>query len=82
MVAARGQDDGLTGSAAPRPVPRVPWQTGAAIRGTVRDRTPVIPSHEWSGVVEEADVGSGFWAGDPVIGMVTFDRTGPRPSTS
>ena len=39
-------------------------------------RTPVIPSHEWSGVVEEAGSGSGFRAGDEVFGMVPFDRDG------
>jgi NADPH:quinone reductase-like Zn-dependent oxidoreductase len=41
-----------------------------------RDRTPVIPSHEWSGVVEETDVDSGFLAGDDVFGMVPFDQDG------
>lgn len=41
-----------------------------------RDRTPVIPSHEWSGVVEAAGAATGFLAGDPVFGMVPFDRDG------
>ncbi len=41
-----------------------------------QDRTPIIPSHEWSGVVEAADVGTGFRAGDPVFGMVPFDQDG------
>src|ERR1700754_4074501 len=41
------------------------------------DRTPVIPSHEFSGVV--AQVGDGvaaFSAGDEVYGLVPFDRDG------
>jgi NADPH:quinone reductase-like Zn-dependent oxidoreductase len=41
------------------------------------DRTPVIPSHEVSGVVSE--IGSGvadFTAGDEVYGLVPFDRDG------
>ena len=41
-----------------------------------QDRTPIIPSHEWSGVVEEAHPATGFRAGDPVFGMVPFDRDG------
>jgi NADPH:quinone reductase-like Zn-dependent oxidoreductase len=41
-----------------------------------QDRTPVIPSHEWSGVVEEADPSSGLRPGDAVFGMVPFDRDG------
>jgi NADPH:quinone reductase-like Zn-dependent oxidoreductase len=40
------------------------------------DRTPVIVSHEWSGIVEEAYVDSGFRAGDEVFGMVPFDEDG------
>jgi len=41
------------------------------------DRTPVIPSHEVSGVV--ADIGSGvtdFTVGDEVYGLIEFDRDG------
>jgi NADPH:quinone reductase-like Zn-dependent oxidoreductase len=41
------------------------------------DRTPIIPSHEFAGVV--AEVGSGasdFAVGDSVFGMVPFDRDG------
>jgi NADPH:quinone reductase-like Zn-dependent oxidoreductase len=41
------------------------------------DRTPIIPSHEFSGVV--AEIGSavtGFAVGDPVYGLVPFDRDG------
>ncbi len=41
-----------------------------------QDRTPVIPSHEWSGVVEEADEATGFQVGQEVFGMVPFDRDG------
>jgi NADPH:quinone reductase-like Zn-dependent oxidoreductase len=41
------------------------------------DRTPIIPSHEFAGVV--AEVGSGvtdFAVGDSVFGIVPFDRDG------
>lgn len=41
------------------------------------DRTPVIPSHEVSGVV--ADIGSGvtdFTVGDEMYGLIDFDRDG------
>ena len=41
------------------------------------DRTPIIPSHEFAGVV--AEVGSGvtdFAVGDSVFGLVPFDRDG------
>ncbi len=41
-----------------------------------QDRTPVIPSHEWSGVVEEASTATGFRTGDLVFGMVPFDQDG------
>lgn len=41
-----------------------------------RPRTPVIPSHEWSGAVAEADPDSGFRPGEEVFGMVPFDRDG------
>ncbi|WP_433297078.1 NADP-dependent oxidoreductase [Pseudonocardia sp. CA-142604] len=41
------------------------------------DRTPVIPSHEFSGVVAEIGHGvTGFSAGDEVYGLVPFDRDG------
>lgn len=42
-----------------------------------KDRTPVIPSHEMSGIV--ADLGAavaGLAAGDEVIGLIDFDRDG------
>ena len=41
-----------------------------------QDRTPIIPSHEWSGVVEAADEGTGFRAGEQVFGMVPFNEDG------
>lgn len=42
-----------------------------------RDRTPVIPSHEVSGVVvAAADDVSEFAAGDEVYGLIRFDRDG------
>ncbi|MEZ0448878.1 NADP-dependent oxidoreductase [Cellulomonas sp. ICMP 17802] len=40
------------------------------------DRTPIIPSHEWSGVVESAVASTGLRPGDAVFGMVPFDRDG------
>ena len=41
-----------------------------------QDRTPITPSHEWSGVVEEAHPSTGFATGDEVFGMVPFDQDG------
>jgi NADPH:quinone reductase-like Zn-dependent oxidoreductase len=42
-----------------------------------KDRTPVIPSHEMSGVVAGLGAGvTGLAAGDEVIGLVDFDRDG------
>jgi NADPH:quinone reductase-like Zn-dependent oxidoreductase len=41
-----------------------------------QDRAPIIPSHEWSGVVAVTHPSSGFRAGDPVFGMVPFDQDG------
>jgi NADPH:quinone reductase-like Zn-dependent oxidoreductase len=42
-----------------------------------KDRTPVIPSHEVSGVVAGLGAGvTGLAAGDEVIGLVEFDRDG------
>jgi NADPH:quinone reductase-like Zn-dependent oxidoreductase len=40
------------------------------------DRTPIIPGHEVCGVVEAANGGSVFEAGDEVYGLVDFDRDG------
>jgi len=42
-----------------------------------KDRTPVIPSHEMSGVVADLGAGvAGLAAGDEVIGLIDFDRDG------
>lgn len=42
-----------------------------------KDRTPVIPSHEMSGVVAGVGAGvSALAAGDEVIGLIDFDRDG------
>ena len=47
------------------------WTSGGV------DRTPVIPSHEFSGVVAEVgDDGTGVSVGDEVYGLVPFDRDG------
>ena len=47
------------------------WATGGV------DRTPVIPSHEFSGVVAEVGDGvTGLSGGDEVYGLVPFDRDG------
>ena len=42
-----------------------------------KDRTPVIPSHEMSGVVAALGAGvAGLAVGDEVIGLIDFDRDG------
>ena len=47
------------------------WTSGGV------DRTPVIPSHEFSGVVAEVgDDGTEVSVGDEVYGLVPFDRDG------
>ena len=47
------------------------WASGGV------DRTPVIPSHEFSGVVAEVGDGvTGLSVGDEVYGLVPFDRDG------
>jgi hypothetical protein len=47
------------------------WASGGV------DRTPVIPSHEFSGVVAEVGDGvTGLSTGDEVYGLVPFDRDG------
>ena len=40
------------------------------------DRTPIIPGHEVSGVVEQAGPGCAFAVGDEVYGLIDFDRDG------
>jgi NADPH:quinone reductase-like Zn-dependent oxidoreductase len=45
--------------------------------GSGRDRTPVIPSHEFSGVVAaRADADAGWQEGDEVYGLIPFTRNG------
>lgn len=41
-----------------------------------QDRTPIIPSHEWSGVIQDAGATSDLQVGDRVFGMVPFNRDG------
>ncbi|WP_234467739.1 NADP-dependent oxidoreductase [Streptomyces sp. MBT62] len=48
-----------------------------SLDGTGRDRTPVVPSHEVSGVVAELGAGvSEFAVGDEVYGLIPFTRDG------
>src|ERR1700691_6103809 len=45
-----------------------------------RDRTPVIPSHELSGVISALGPGvTGLAVGDEVFGLIDFDRNGAAP---
>jgi NADPH:quinone reductase-like Zn-dependent oxidoreductase len=89
---ARGGPEVLVYESAPRPTPRngevliavhaaaitfaeLTWPETWASGGV--DRTPVIPSHEFSGVVAEVGDGvTGLSAGDEVYGLVPFDRDG------
>jgi NADPH:quinone reductase-like Zn-dependent oxidoreductase len=88
----RGGPEVLVYEAAPRPVPgrgeicvavraaaitfaELTWDETWTAGGV--DRTPIIPSHEFAGVV--AQVGPGvidLAVGDPVFGLVPFDRDG------
>ena len=53
------------------------WTSGGV------DRTPVIPSHEFSGVAAEVGDGvTGLSTGDEVYGLVPFDRDVSVPATS
>src|SRR6201991_4879807 len=88
----RGGPEVLVYESAPRPTPgdgevlvavhaaaitfdELTWPETWASDGV--DRTPVIPSHEFSGVVAEAGAGvTGLSAGDEVYGLVPFDRNG------
>jgi NADPH:quinone reductase-like Zn-dependent oxidoreductase len=88
----RGGPEVLVYESAPRPTPgdgevlvavhaaaitfaELTWPETWAAGGV--DRTPVIPSHEFSGVVAEVGDGvSGLSAGDEVYGLVPFDRDG------
>lgn len=88
----RGGPEQLVYEEAPRPIPG-PGEVLIAVRAAAItlaeltwpetwtaegvDRTPVIPSHEFAGVV--AEVGANvqeFVAGDSVFGLVPFDRDG------
>jgi NADPH:quinone reductase-like Zn-dependent oxidoreductase len=88
----RGGPEVLVYESAPRPTPgngevliavhaaaitfaELTWPETWASDGV--DRTPVIPSHEFSGVVAEVGDGvTGLSAGDEVYGLVPFDRDG------
>ena len=88
----RGGPEQLEYEEAPRPVPG-PGEISVAVAAAAitfdeltwtetweadgADRTPVIPSHEFAGVVAEvgADV-TDFAVGDSVFGLVPFDRDG------
>jgi NADPH:quinone reductase-like Zn-dependent oxidoreductase len=87
----RGGPDQLVLESTPRPVVHPPSVLVKVVAAAITlnellwdetwtreglDRTPIIPSHEWSGVVEEADGSTGFSPGDEVFGMVPFDRDG------
>lgn len=50
------------------------WDETWTRHGT--DRTPIIPSHEWSGIIRRVGPTSALKVGDPVFGMVPFDRDG------
>jgi NADPH:quinone reductase-like Zn-dependent oxidoreductase len=87
-----GGPDVLVYESAPRPTPgdgevliavhaaaitfaELTWPETWASGGV--DRTPVIPSHEFSGVVAEVGDGvTGLSGGDEVYGLVPFDRDG------
>jgi NADPH:quinone reductase-like Zn-dependent oxidoreductase len=88
----RGGPEVLVYESAPRPTPgngevliavhaaaitfaELTWPETWASGGV--DRTPVIPSHEFSGVVAEVGDGvTGLSIGDEVYGLVPFDRDG------
>jgi NADPH:quinone reductase-like Zn-dependent oxidoreductase len=88
----RGGPEVLVHESAPRPAPgsgevliavhaaaitfaELTWPETWASDGV--DRTPVIPSHEFSGVVAEVGDGvAGLSIGDEVYGLVPFDRDG------
>jgi NADPH:quinone reductase-like Zn-dependent oxidoreductase len=90
---SRGGPEALVYEEAPRPHPgrdeilvavraaaitfaELTWPETWASNGV--DRTPIIPSHEFSGVVAELGDGvTGLEVGDPVFGLVPFNRDGP-----
>jgi NADPH:quinone reductase-like Zn-dependent oxidoreductase len=88
----RGGPEQLVYEEAPRPVPG-PGEICVAVRAAAItfdeltwpetweshgiDRTPVIPSHEFAGVVSEVGPGvTDLTVGDSVFGIVPFDRDG------
>jgi NADPH:quinone reductase-like Zn-dependent oxidoreductase len=88
----RGGPERLVYEEAPRPVPG-PGEVAVAVRAAAItfaeltwpetwesggvDRTPIIPSHEFAGVVSEVGPGVVDLAvGDSVFGLVPFDRDG------
>ena len=88
----RGGPEQLVYERAPRPTPG-PGEIGVAVRAAAItfdeltwpstwerdgvDRTPIIPAHEFAGVVAELGAGvSEVAVGDPVFGLVPFDRDG------
>ena len=90
---ARGGPEQLRLDQAPRPEPRagealirvhaagitpteLEWDE-SWVDGSGHDRTPTIPSHEFSGVVEAVGYGvTHVTVGENVFGMVPFDRNG------
>jgi NADPH:quinone reductase-like Zn-dependent oxidoreductase len=88
----RGGPEVLVYESAPRPAPRggevviavqaaaitfdeLAWPETWAAGGV--DRTPIIPSHEFCGVVAEVGDGvAGLSVGEEVFGLVPFDRDG------
>jgi NADPH:quinone reductase-like Zn-dependent oxidoreductase len=89
---SRGGPEQLVYEQAPKPTPgpgevlvrvhavgitfaELSWdQTWTREDGT--DRTPIIPGHEVSGVVEQVGDDSRFAVGDEVYGLIDFDRDG------
>ena len=88
----RGGPEQLVYEQAPKPVPsqgevlvrvkaagitfaELGWDESWA-RKDGTDRTPVIPGHEVSGVIEQTTGSSPFVVGDEVYGLVGFDRDG------
>ncbi|WP_222126918.1 NADP-dependent oxidoreductase [Curtobacterium pusillum] len=56
-------------------LPELTWPETWEVGGV--DRTPIIPSHEFAGVVSAVGPGvEGYAVGDPVFGLVPFDRDG------
>jgi len=89
---ARGGPGQLAVESTPRPQPAlgdalVAVHAAAITRGELdwdaswtdqagRDRTPITPSHEMSGVIVSAPAASGVTTGDAVYGLIPFHRDG------